>query len=37
MKGSNQAIDITRDKIKNINTKTDQMITRVKKADTDLA
>jgi hypothetical protein len=37
MKGSNQAIDLTHDKIKHINKKTDQMITRVKKADTDLA
>lgn len=34
---SNQAIDYTHDKIKKLNNKTDKLITRVKKADNDLA
>lgn len=34
---SNQAIDLTHDKIKKLNNKTDKLITRVQKADKDLA
>lgn len=34
---SNQAIDYTHEKIKKLNNKTDKLITRVKKADNDLA
>lgn len=37
MKTANQAIDYTHDKIKKANKKADKLITRVQKADKDLA